>query len=221
VLAGTLATATMATPTSAHVYWRGWGWGLGGLALGVTIGAALARPVYALTIRPIPVAMAIRLMDMGMAGTTGPTHLLLRRLPPSVLWRLSRGAPGGDPSSALALIETRGFSFDHLVGAGEHGGRHFEAKNFRGLEIDQQLDLRSLYNRKLRGLLTLENPTSVCADLAVVVSFVASVAEQAARGDERPILRHHRHPVTHRQRSELFGPAAEEYVGSDDEGTGL
>ena len=43
----------------------------------------------------------------------------------------------------------------------------------------------------------------------------------AARGDERPILRHRRHPVTHRQRSELFGPAAEEYVGSDDERTGL
>ena len=46
VLAGTLATATMATPTSAHAYWRGWGWGLGGLALGLTI-AALARPAYA------------------------------------------------------------------------------------------------------------------------------------------------------------------------------
>ena len=26
VLAGTLATTTMVTPTSAHAYWRGWGW---------------------------------------------------------------------------------------------------------------------------------------------------------------------------------------------------
>jgi hypothetical protein len=47
-LAGTLAIATIATPTSAHAQWRrGWGWGLGGLALGLTIGAALSRPAYA------------------------------------------------------------------------------------------------------------------------------------------------------------------------------
>ena len=46
VLAGTLATTTMVTPTSVHAYWRGWVWGLGGLALGLTI-AALARPAYA------------------------------------------------------------------------------------------------------------------------------------------------------------------------------
>ena len=59
VLAGTLATATMATPTSAHAYWRGWGWGLGGLALGLTI-AALARPAQVRTARRIPVFVAER-----------------------------------------------------------------------------------------------------------------------------------------------------------------
>ena len=68
VLAGTLATATMATPTSAHAYWRGWSWGLGGLALGLTI-AALARPAYAY-IRPIPTGMAIRLMVIVMVAIT-------------------------------------------------------------------------------------------------------------------------------------------------------
>ena len=49
VVAGTLAIATIATPTSAQAQWgrRGWGWGLGGLALGLFIGAALSRPAYA------------------------------------------------------------------------------------------------------------------------------------------------------------------------------
>jgi hypothetical protein len=48
VLAGTLAIATVATPTSAHAQWRGrgWGWGLGGFAVGALVGAALARPYY-------------------------------------------------------------------------------------------------------------------------------------------------------------------------------
>jgi hypothetical protein len=46
VIAGTFAIATIATPTSAQAQWgRGWGWGLGGLALGLTIGAALSRPL--------------------------------------------------------------------------------------------------------------------------------------------------------------------------------
>ena len=49
VIAGTLAIATIATPTSAQAQWgrRGLGWGLGGLALGLFIGAALSRPAYA------------------------------------------------------------------------------------------------------------------------------------------------------------------------------
>jgi hypothetical protein len=49
VVAGTLAIATIVTPTSAQAQWgrRGLGWGLGGLALGLFIGAALSRPAYA------------------------------------------------------------------------------------------------------------------------------------------------------------------------------
>ena len=48
VLAGSLATATIAMPTQADARrLRGWGWGLGGLAIGAIVGAALARPYYA------------------------------------------------------------------------------------------------------------------------------------------------------------------------------
>ena len=48
VVAGSLATATVAAPTQAHARWGwgGWGWGLGGLAVGALIGAALTRPYY-------------------------------------------------------------------------------------------------------------------------------------------------------------------------------
>ncbi|HEY6702794.1 MAG TPA: hypothetical protein VI010_01745 [Xanthobacteraceae bacterium] len=43
--AGTLAVATIATPTTADARW-GWGPALGGLAVGAIIGSALARPAY-------------------------------------------------------------------------------------------------------------------------------------------------------------------------------
>src|SRR5262249_58657343 len=48
VLAGSLATVTIATPTDAHARrLRGWGWGVGAFAIGALVGAALARPYYA------------------------------------------------------------------------------------------------------------------------------------------------------------------------------
>jgi hypothetical protein len=44
--AGTLAVATIATPTTADARWGWWGPALGGLAVGAIIGSALARPAY-------------------------------------------------------------------------------------------------------------------------------------------------------------------------------
>jgi hypothetical protein len=36
--------------------------------------------------------------------------------------------------------------FDHLVGAGKHGCRDFQAERPRGFEIDHQLEPRRLLN---------------------------------------------------------------------------
>jgi hypothetical protein len=44
--AGTLAVATIATPTTAGARWGWWGPAVGGLAVGAIIGSALARPAY-------------------------------------------------------------------------------------------------------------------------------------------------------------------------------
>jgi hypothetical protein len=42
--------------------------------------------------------------------------------------------------------------FDHLVGAGEQRRRHLDAERLRGGQIDNQLELGRLLDRKVGGL---------------------------------------------------------------------
>ena len=70
--------------------------------------------------------------------------------------------------------------FDHHVGAREQRGRHGEAEHPGCLGIDDQLELRRLHHRQVRGLRTLEDATGIDADLTPRFRNVGSVAHQAA-----------------------------------------
>src|SRR5438132_11287815 len=58
-------------------------------------------------------------------------------------------------------------SLDHLVGAGDERRRDVKAKRLRGLEVNDQLELRRLLHRKLAGLRALENLVDEGCELAI------------------------------------------------------
>src|SRR5205085_2345591 len=120
-------------------------------------------------------------------------------------------SPAGSHQLCLA------HSFDHLVGTHEQGSRHGQAESLGRLEVDEQLDFRGLLNRKVDGLLALENPASVDAALNVPVNNAASIAQQAASGSELTQLVHRRQRVTHRQIGDLVDLTVEENIGTDHE----
>ena len=72
---------------------------------------------------------------------------------------------------------------DHLIGEGEQRRRNSEAERPGGLEVDDELEFGGLHDREVGGLLAVENPAGVDADLAIGISDAGPVAHQATGYD--------------------------------------
>src|SRR6516162_4224699 len=79
-----------------------------------------------------------------------------------------------------ALCQKRTFVlFDHLVGNGEHTRRNCKIECLGRFQIDHQLELGWLYDRKVGWLCSCNNPAGIHANLAIYVGQISNVADQS------------------------------------------
>src|SRR5262245_9112595 len=78
------------------------------------------------------------------------------------------------------IVEPPFTSFDHLVGAGEQRGRHGEAEQSRGFEINYQLEPRRLLNGKIGRLGALEDFVDISRCTPSQFREICSVRHKAA-----------------------------------------
>src|SRR3954465_15318721 len=80
-----------------------------------------------------------------------------------------------------STANTLAASFDHLVGAEKYRGRHSNAEQLRGLQIDHKLELGRLFDRQVRRLRTLENLIGENGGPTIKISKVGPVGQKEAR----------------------------------------
>src|SRR5262245_50557 len=72
-----------------------------------------------------------------------------------------RAASGQVTAPPRSVMNSRGASLDHLVGALLEKPRHVEAKRLGGLEIDDKVELGRLFDWKVSRLRPLENAVDI------------------------------------------------------------
>src|SRR5258708_384345 len=77
--------------------------------------------------------------------------------------------------------ETPAGSFDHLVSGGQQRRRNFQAKRFRGLEVDCEVEFGRLLEREFGGIGAVENFLQQPRDAPDRFPRIVGIGEQGAR----------------------------------------
>src|SRR3989442_6759540 len=74
----------------------------------------------------------------------------------------------------------RARSLDHLVGAGQHQGRHRKTACLCGLEVEHEFELGGQYDREIAWCSAFQNPPDIDAALTKRIRDVVAITHQAA-----------------------------------------
>src|SRR5262245_18814608 len=122
--------------------------------------------------------------------------------------------------SRLNAPQQTGSLFDHLVGGGKYCRRHGEVEHPGGLGIDDQLELRGLYDWQVRGLHALEDAAGVDTHLTVRIRQAGSVTHQPADFGILTSRIYRGNRVARRQLGQLDTSADQKGTGADEEDVG-
>src|SRR5262249_31385056 len=102
------------------------------------------------------------------------------------------------------------------VGGYEERIGHCEVECLGGLEIDDQLEFRGLYDRQVDRLFALEKATRVKSDLSVCLYQAGSVTDEPALHYELPKPIHSRNSVMCPKFNEALHPIVKQGITTDE-----
>src|SRR6516162_2637393 len=123
--------------------------------------------------------------------------------------------------SALCQKQTSVASLDHLVGGSEQSWCHRETERSRCLEINDQLELARLLDRKVGGLLALEDAIDIGCGAAEQIGALNSVGNQASAPGELRNRIDCGQVLLRRQRDDHLVTGIKETVRQSDQTSGL
>src|SRR4029453_2356491 len=114
-----------------------------------------------------------------------------------------------------AMEEEGGESFDHLVGAGEQGRRHHEAKRFRSHQVDGEVEYGRMHDRQFGRGLALKYAAGITSELPIIFRQIWAIAHQASSHDAFAKVINGGNGMARRQGHELLAAANEERIDAN------